>query len=48
MAGYFSSETLNNRNQGFNYGESEVSYMSPTLKMINLSNNNIQMSAREM
>lgn len=30
-AGFFNLETLNNRKQGFNYGESEVGNMSPPL-----------------
>lgn len=47
-AGFFSLETLNSRKQGFNYGESEVGNMSPPIKLLNLSNKNIKMTAREM
>lgn len=47
-AGFFSLETLNSRKQSFDYGESEVGNMSPPLKMFNLSNKNIKMTAREM
>lgn len=47
-AGFFSFETLKSRKQGFDYGESEVANMSPILKIFNLSNNNIKMTAREM
>lgn len=46
--GYFDIDTLNNRKQYFNYGNSEIGNISPPLKLNNLKNNKIKMTAREM
>lgn len=45
---YFNLETLNNRKQYFQYGETEIGNISPLLKMVNLNHKNFKMSAREM
>jgi len=46
--GYFDLETLNNRKQHFQYGESEIGNISPPLKILNSNNMHIKMSAKEM
>lgn len=45
---YFSLEFLNNRKRSFNYGESEIGNMSPSITFQQLSKFNLKMSAREM
>jgi len=47
-SGYFNLETLNNRKQHFQYGESEIGNISPPLRILNSDNMHIKMSAREM
>jgi len=45
---YFTLETLNIRKKSFNYGESEIGNMSPSLKFIKSNHLKIKMSSREM
>jgi len=46
--GYFNLETVSNRKQCFNYGNTEIGNISPPLKLKNLKNIKFKMTAREM
>jgi len=46
--GFFSLETLNSRKQGFNYGDTEIGNMSPSIKQIKKNTLKFKMSSREM
>lgn len=45
---YFTLETLNIRKKNFNYGESEIGNMSPSLKFMKSNQLKIKMFSRKM